>query len=501
MGWNGWNEFRCRPELDEAKFRANVDALVSSGMKEAGYRFANLDDCWQSPRAADGSLTANERFPSGIGELGRYVHASGLKLGIDAHNVDCAWPELTTPGSVDHEIEDAATFATWGVDYVKYARCGGDSTAAQASAEAMREALNQTGRSMLLSLVYAPLEHWQTTTAQLWRTYSDIEPSWDALLGIVDAHSPLAPYGGQTGFNDADMLWVGHPALSEAESRAHFSLWAIWASPLLAGTDLSRMSATTAAILTNREVIALNQDPLTLQAVLLEQQGDVDVYAKPLAACGARGVVLLNRGAVAVEARVTWQALGLAPGVAAVRDLWLGAQLEPASDSLTVVVEPHDVRALRIEGTEPPLPQGDVYLSDLPWTYAANGWGPVERDREVGDKAAADGAALSLGGTRYEKGLGTNSPSLVRYRLGQNCRTLSVWIGIDDVTGDAGSAIFQVWADREKLFDSGVVYGNAPPRHIELDVTNRSELRLFVGEVENIGLDHADWADARLSCD
>ena len=136
----------------------------------------------------------------------------------------------------------------------------------------------------------------------------------------------------------------------------------------------------------------------------------------------------------------------------------------------------------------------------MTWSYSANGFGPVERDQELGGQDANDGQPLTLGGKRYTKGLGTNSPSLVRYRLGKAHQTFSAEIGIDDLTGDNGSAVFQVWADGEKLFDSGVVLGTSPPRHIDVDVTGKSEIRLFVGQVEDYGLDHADWADARLLC-
>jgi len=500
LGWNGWNEFRCRADLDQAKFTANVDALVESGMRDAGYEYANLDDCWQAPRAADGSLSANSRFPDGIGALGDYVHARGLKLGIDAHNYECRRAELTTPGSLGHEATDAASFAAWGVDYVKYARCAGPVADDATTFSTMKAALQQTLRPMLFSIVAAPFQDWQADLGRHWRTHNDIEPSWPAILEVIDTNAALAGYAGRGGFNDADMLWVGSSALTESESRAHFSVWAIMASPLLAGNDLTRMSAATAAILTNAEVLALNQDALGLQGDLVEQQGDVGLYAKPLSDCGARAVVLLNRGERAADARVTWQALGLAPGTASVRDLWAARTLEPANDEVALSVPPHDVRALRIVGTEPPLPRGTVYLSDLPWTYAANGWGPVERDRELGDKAPGDGEPITLGGQQYRKGLGTNSPSLVRYRLGKACQTLSADIGIDDLTGDSGSVVFQVWADGEKLFDSGVVYGSTSPRHIEVDVSGHSEVRLFVGQVEDYALDHADWADAQLAC-
>ena len=500
MGWNGWNSFGCAAELDQAKFRASADSLVESGMLAAGYRYMNLDDCWQGGRAADGTVLASPtRFPDGLAALGSYVHQKGLKFGLASDVGDCARAELTTPGSAGHESRDAAAYAGFGVDFVKYIGCGAERSSLKGSFEAMRAALGQTGRPMLFSLVAPPFGYWQQQVGDLWRTHGDVQPGWQGVLDILDSTTPLAAYAGQGGYNDADMLWIGSSALTEAESRAYFSAWAILASPLLAGNDLTTMSAATRKILTQQEVIALNQDALRLQAVLLGTQQNVMVLAKPLAECGARGVVLLNRGERAASASVTWRDLGLADGPALSRNLWAGTD-STVDDGIDLTVPAHDALALRIVGKELPLPRGEAYLSELPWTYAANGWGPVERDQEVGQAAADDGAPLTLGGQRFAKGLGVNSPSLVRYRLGKRCRSFNAWIGIDDVTAGAGSAIFQVWADGDKLFDSGVMNGGTAPRHIEVDVSGRSEFRLWVGEVDDFGQDHADWADARLTC-
>jgi alpha-galactosidase len=364
----------------------------------------------------------------------------------------------------------------------------------------MRDALDATGRPMVLSISEAPFKFWHSQVGQSWRTHADVQPTWQGILDILDATTNLAAYAGQGGYNDSDMLWIGNPSLSQSESRAYFSTWAILASPLLAGNDLTTMSDATRAILSQSDVIALNQDALRLQAVLLATQGDVMVYAKPLAQCGARAIVMLNRGEQAALGNVSWTELGLAAGSALVRDLWTGSE-STERERVTATVPPHDAVALRIVGTEPPLPRGTVYLSDLSWTYAANGWGPVERDQEVGDTGAQDGASLSIAGQQFAKGLGTNSPSLVRYRLGQHCRELTAAIGIDDSSGGAGTAIFQVWADGEKLFDSGVIEGGQPASAIRVDVAGKNEVRLWVGEVDDFGQDHADWADAQLVCD
>jgi alpha-galactosidase len=501
MGWNGWNSFGCGPALDQTKFLAVADALVESGMAAAGYKYMNLDDCWQGERAADGSISTNARFPDGLRGLGDYVHGKGLKLGLHTPMGGCVRPEMTTPGSQGHEAQDAQSYASAGVDFVKYNGCGGVDEDKHAAFQAMRDALDATGRPMLLSIVDSPFKYWQTEVGQMWRTHADVSPSWQGILDIVDATSPLSPYAGQGGYNDSDMLWIGNAGLSESESRACFATWAILASPLLAGNDLTSMSEATQTILTAREVIALDQDPLRLQGALISTQADVMVFAKPLAECGARGVVLLNRGEQSASARVTWQELGLMPGRAGLRDLWAGQELEPAIDELTLSVPPHDALALKVVGSEPVLPRGEVYLSDLVESYASNGWGPLEKDQNIGEKARDDGTTLMLDGVRYPKGLGTNSPALVRYRLGKGCRELSAQIGIDDDTGDSGSVVFQVWADGEKLFDSGVMTGATPSRRIHVDVTGRSELRLLVGEVDDYTLDRGDWADARLLCD
>jgi alpha-galactosidase len=501
MGWNGWNTFACTAELDQAKFRANADALVASGLHAAGYEYMNLDDCWQAGRDADGVVLANStRFPDGLSALGTYMHQKGLKFGLNSSVGGCTRADISTPGSAGHEAQDAATYAGFGVDYLKFNACGANRSTVQASFETMRDALVQSGRPVLLSVVDAPFKYWHQQIGQLWRTHGDVMPTWQGILDILDTTTKLAAYAGQGGYNDSDMLWIGNPALTEAESRAYFSAWAILASPLIAGNDLTAMSEATRAILGQPDVIALNQDPLRLQAVVLATQQNVMVLAKPLAQCGARGVVLLNRGERAARGTVAWNDLGLAKGSALTRDLWAGTD-STAVDSIAVNVPAHDAVALRIIGSEPPLPRGDVPLSDLTWTYAANGRGPVERDQEVGEAAAGDGTPLSLGGQRFSKGLGVNSPSLIRYRLGKRCRTFTATIGIDDATSGAGSVAFQVWAEGSKLFDSGVVAGGAPAQRVSVDVSGRSELRLWVGEVDDTLQDHADWADARLRCD
>jgi alpha-galactosidase len=260
------------------------------------------------------------------------------------------------------------------------------------------------------------------------------------------------------------------------------------------------MSETTRGILTNPEVIALDQDPVGLQGALVRDEGALQVFAKPLEGCGARGVVLLNRGDTAVSTTLSWSEIWLGPGTASARDLWAHQELRPADDQLPLTVQPHDVVTLRVVGAEPARPVREAALGDLPWTYATNGFGPVERNTSNGERGAADGRALQIGGQAYERGLGVHAPSLLRFRLGGACTRFSAQIGIDDEVGSLGSVVFQVWSDGEKLFDSGTLTGTSPPLPVDVSLEGRQDLRLFVGANGDTNHDHADWAEARVTC-
>jgi alpha-galactosidase len=499
MGWNGYNAYsECTAELDEAKVRANIDALVASGMQSAGYQYVNLDLCWQLPRTSEGLRVFDPvRLPGGIEALSNDVHALGLSLGIWSPIQDCR----QEPGGEGHEAVDAATYAAWGVDYVKYVSCGQEAT--ESSVSALADALAAAGRPTVLSLAAAePFQEWMRDKAQLWRTGASVEPTWSSLLAAIDGVVPRAAYARPGGFNDPDMLQVGNGELTLSEMRAVFSVWSILSAPLIAGNELTKMTDETLDILTNSRVIALNQDPLGLQAALVRRDGDVDILAKPLAECGARGVVLWNRGETSMEISVSFEELWLEPEPATVWDLWNDEPIEPGRNSFSVTVPGHDARALKLVGVEPPLPRGRVYLSDLRWTYATNGFGPAEIDRTNGEALALDGRGIRLRGLAYDRGLGVHGPSLIRYRLAGACSRFSADIGIDDDQGGRGSAQFEVWADGERLYQSGTLTGSSPVRVVNVDVSDRRELRLFVGiGGDDYASDHAVWAGARLECD
>jgi alpha-galactosidase len=357
MGWNSWNKFQCN--VDEKLIRQTADALVSSGMRDAGYQYLVIDDCWHGQRDAHGDIQPDpERFPSGIKALAAYVHSKGLKFGIysDAGTKTCA----SRPGSRGYEFQDAAQYATWGVDYLKYDWCNTTTQNGQASYAIMREALNRTGRPIVFSMCEwgtAKPWLWGAGIGQLWRTTGDIAPEWEGkfqwtqgFMDIVDLNEPLWPYAGPGHWNDPDMLEVGNGKLTPEENKTHFSLWAFMAAPLIAGNDLANMTPEVRSILLNKQLIALDQDALGQQGHRVWKQGDLEVWSRELAG-GNRAVLLLNRGKVPADLSFTWPQIGY-PGKlpAAVHDLWKDKDVATTSGGYTVhAIPPHGVVVLTVK--------------------------------------------------------------------------------------------------------------------------------------------------------
>jgi alpha-galactosidase len=360
MGWNSWNRFHC--EVSEDLIRAQAEALVASGLRDAGYTFLNVDDCWMAEeRNADGDLEAHpERFPSGIRHLSDYVHSLGLKFGLysSAGHLTCAG----FPAGMGHEARDAARYAEWGVDYLKYDNCHSGGVPPQERFAAMSEALNATGRPIVFSMcewgVDGPWEGWAAPLANVWRTTPDIRPAWDSVSEIVDRNEPLYAAAGPGAFNDPDMLEVGNPGLTDTEARAHFSLWAMMKAPLLAGCDLANLTAAARSILGNAEVIAVNQDALGVQGRVVKRQnhpdfGALEVWAAPLED-GDLAVLLFNRDddlqGPKRTIEVLWEDIGLPGGApAAVRDLWEQADMGAHPNGYRSEVPAHGVAMLRVQ--------------------------------------------------------------------------------------------------------------------------------------------------------
>ena len=357
MGWNSWNKFQCN--VDEGLIRESADALVSTGMRDAGYQYLVIDDCWQVSRDAQGNIVADaKRFPSGMKKLADYVHSKGLKFGIysDAGTKTCGG----RPGSKDREVQDAKQYAAWGVDYLKYDWCNTEGMDAKETYGKMSRALKQSGRPIVLSLCEWGQNKpwtWAAGMGQLWRTTGDIQDCWDCntdwggmgLIHIIDLQEGLQAYAGPDHWNDPDMLQVGNGGMTTGEYRAHFSLWAIMAAPLMAGNDLRNMSADTRAILLNHEVIAVDQDPLGVQGYRVRDSGFYEVWMRQLAG-GERAVVLFNRGNKPMKITATWEELGYGPAARLhAQDLWTKKDLGTLVGKVEATVAPHDVVMVRLK--------------------------------------------------------------------------------------------------------------------------------------------------------
>jgi len=352
MGWNSWNHFG--EYIDDRTVREIADALVNSGMATAGYVYVNIDDTWEGDRDANGKISPNGKFPDMKG-LADYLHKRGLKLGIYSS------PGVLTcagyAGSFGHEEQDAQTFAEWGVDYLKYDWCSAGQTYSiaerRASCQRMGEALLRCGRPIVYSLsesspgsevwIWGPL-----AGANLWRTTGDIHDNWAEMSEIGFNQDRFASFARPGYWNDPDMLEVGNGGMTGTEYRTHFSLWCLLAAPLLAGNDLRSMPADSLAILTNPELIAVDQDVLGRQGTRRLSREGIEVWTKPLHD-GSLALGIFNRSAQAREAKLTWADLGLASPPGKVRDLWARCDQAVAKDGLVGTIPAHGVIALRIK--------------------------------------------------------------------------------------------------------------------------------------------------------
>ncbi|QOV40475.1 lectin [Streptomyces ferrugineus] len=373
LGWNSWNSFGCG--ITEAQVRQAADAMVSSGMKDAGYQYVVVDDCWFDPqRDAQGNLRANPtKFPSGMKALGDYIHSKGLKFGIyqAPNEKTCAQGVGTYPGSTGskgHEAQDATTFASWGVDYLKYDWCSGSGTLSEQIAQftIMRDALRATGRPIVYSInpnsFHAPTGdkfNWGVV-ADLWRTTEDLLDIWQnnntnsypmGVGNVLDVTAPLAAQSGPGHWNDPDMLVVGRPGLSLTESRSHFALWALLGAPLMAGNDIRSMSADVSAILRNPRLLAVNQDSLGAGGRRVRDDGSTEVFAKPLSD-GSVAVGLVNRGEGTATVTTTAAQVGLSGGSFTLTDLWTGGT-SSTSGQISASVPAHGVAVFKVTGGSP----------------------------------------------------------------------------------------------------------------------------------------------------
>jgi len=620
MGFNNWNSTNCRAEFNESMVEGIADLFVAKGLKAAGYQYVNLDDCWALPnRDADGKLVPDPvRFPHGIKAVADYVHSKGLKLGIYTSAGTKTCNDAGFPGALGHEYSDARQFADWGVDYLKYDNCNNQGVDAKLRYTTMRDALKATGRPIVFSICEwgenKPWE-WASNVGHLWRTTGDISDNWGSMLSILKQNLPLAQYAGPGHWNDPDMLEVGNGGMTDTEYRSHFSMWSIMAAPLLIGSDLRKATDATFDILDNKEVIAVDQDPLGKQGNVVTSEDGRWVVAKEMKD-GSRSVALFNESASAQRIATTATAVGL-PNARAytLRDLWQHKSYNTAG-TISATVPAHGTVLVRVfadrqsvknppavelglggaplvqAATPTPLtttvtdlgrttaeqvsvtltgpagwkirprssttakavstgrslrtkwtvtapsgtptgsydlalkasyrspsgtrvtstlpftasvvvapPAGTSYLGDLPWMSTANGWGPVERNTSNGESAAGDGNPITLGGVVYAKGLGVHAESEVEYYTGKACEKVTADVGVDDEKGANGTVAFEIWADGTKVASTGVLTNAMPAQPVTADVTGAQVVRLVVTDGgDGIDSDHADWADAQLTC-
>ncbi|MET7705909.1 alpha-galactosidase [Micromonospora sp. NPDC005413] len=410
MGWNSWNSFGCN--INEALIRQTADAIVSTGMRDLGYQYVVVDDCWFNPnRDGSGNIQGDPgRFPSGMKALGDYLHARGLKFGLYQVPVDktCAqyfgaYPGAT--GSRGHEAQDARQFAAWGVDFLKYDWCSPEGSIDEqvTTFARMRDALAATGRPIVYSInsnsIHAktgPQRNWGDV-ANMWRTTEDITNAWNTgqtngypmgIQNIIDVTVPLASYARPGGFNDPDMMEVGRGGMTDTEMRSHFAMWAIMASPLIAGNDVRSMNSATQTILKNPNLIAINQDALGLQGTQVSFDGTRRVLAKRLAN-GDVAVALLNQGGSTTTISTTAAAVGKSGTSFTLVEAWSGAT-SSTSGAISASVPSHGTVVFRVSGggttppTTPPPTTSSAFASassgrclDVPASNTTNGTQPV----------------------------------------------------------------------------------------------------------------------------
>ncbi len=371
MGWNSWNKFGCN--VNENLIKEIADAMVASGMRDAGYKYVVIDDCWQTDRDSAGNIIADpERFPSGMKALADYIHAKGLKFGL----YSCAGSRTCQgrPGSRGYQFQDARQYAAWGVDYLKYDWCYDEGQNAKAAYKTMSDALKNCGRPIVFSICEwgdnKPWE-WGKEIGHLWRTTADIRDCFDCMhnwgglgvLQILDKQVGLEQYAGPHHWNDPDMLEVGNGGQTINEYRTHFSLWCMLAALLMAGNDLRNMSDSIRTILTNKEVIAVDQDTLGFQGFKFIDYGDFEIWVKALSG-GDAAFCFLNRSKEIFDLNFDWQKFGIYHYSIAkngfnlwkkeyqVKDLWNHKIIGNTKNNLRVKIEGHGVLMVRLSSIE-----------------------------------------------------------------------------------------------------------------------------------------------------
>jgi alpha-galactosidase len=490
MGYNSW--YANGTNISDAFLRSVADQMVSTGMRDVGYQYLCLDDGWAGYRDTNGDIVADtNKFPYGMKSLIDYVHSKGLKFGI--YTVCGTNTCAGLPGSFGHVVQDANTFASWGVDYLKYEGCTFPDYAdnEQSQCELMGNALKNCGRPILFTMTTGPFFSWFLNDLNMWRGTGDFNTDWSIILSHLDFVSQYPYAAGPGGWNDPDVLGTGF--LAYPDDQAIFSMWCILAAPLITpfvGTNYTNT-------LCNTEAISVDQDAAGIQGACVASNGDLQVWCKPLgSATGTvKAVALFNRGESNGTITVNWSNIGLPSGAAAVRDLWSHEFAGVFTNSYTVTLPPHGVNLVKIlyGATAPLRPVGTNYLSDLAWLPSST------NPYAIGQDQATGGTPILLHGVQYAKGLGAHAVSHIQFPL-QGATRFHSDIGVDDAACCAqASIIFNVSVDGTNLYNSGVIASSSATQTIDVSVAGGSVLTLDVtnGVSGNVA-DHADWAGAYL---
>ncbi len=515
MGWNSWNAFEAN--IDEQKIRQIADAMVNSGMKDTGYTYLVIDDGWMAgSRDSNGNLVGDpNKFPSGMKAIGDYIHSKGLKFGIYEDRGHSTCQQL--PGSFKHEQADMNTFASWGVDYIKLDSCFAENNGRLSTEDytIYRNYITETGRPMVLSISDFGNGAWAwggENIAQLWRTSGDIYPWMDSVYYCADtsggdqsihpAFNGLWQFAGPGHWNDPDMLQVGN-LKNDTENKAHFSLWCILAAPLMAGNDLTAMTEQVRQVLTSHEVIAVNQDVRGIQGYKVYDDGNCEVYNKPLAD-GTTAVLLLNKGRKEADITVQWDKIGLSRNQP-VRDLWARDDLGEFKDSFTAHdLGQHEHRMIKVGRPGPPLPtpatmplgkytvtrKGATYLSDLYYIWKA-GNAPTYN-------ATYDGDPIRIAGQTFKKGLGCKGKCAVMFKVDGRANRFRAIVAMAKFSKEDAKGRFRVYNEgffaNQVLWDSGEMRKDSPAKEIDIELKDVQCLMLVFDDDEVLG----NWADARV---
>lgn len=515
MGWNSWNIFQT--DITEAKIKEIADAMVSTSMRDAGYKYVVIDDGWMAnQRNNSGELYGDpEKFPSGMKSLGDYIHSKGLKFGLYECRGFLTCQKL--PGSYNHEELDMKSFASWGVDYVKLDACFAERNLRPSDVDLgiYSEAIKKSGRPMVLSISDFGNGSWAwgaRNFAHLWRTSYDIRPNMESIIycantsggnGVIHpAFNGLWQFAGPGHWNDPDMLEVGN-LKDLIQDKLHFSLWCILAAPLMAGNDLRVMSEDIKKIFTAKEVIAVDQDQRGFQGYKVFDNGKQQVYNKPLSD-GTTAVLLVNMDKSNSDVTIAWNKIGL-HGKQKVRDLWEETDLgyfdgfftaknlpqyghlliKVSMPSSKLIAGPRPVPAEKYTVTK----QGVTWLSDIYYLMR-------QGDAPVINKNANE-QEISLAGLKYKKGLGCVTSSRVLYKLNGKADRFQAVIGVDDAYAGDETARFRIYNGDyfggQILFDSGKI-GKGSVSHIDINVKGVQYILLTV-DGKNV---KADWGDVKV---